>query len=141
MANPDLGTKRTCTSCGARFYDLGKMPVECPKCEAKFIPEVLLPSKETAAEPKPAEPVMEEKKKKEEDDVEVVSLEEVDEPDGDDSDEDDEMAAIADVDLGDDDDDDDDSGDDDDAFLEDDDESDSDVSGLIGGVSGDEEET
>jgi uncharacterized protein (TIGR02300 family) len=26
------GTKRTCQSCGARFYDLNKGPIKCPKC-------------------------------------------------------------------------------------------------------------
>jgi uncharacterized protein (TIGR02300 family) len=26
------GTKRTCQSCGARFYDLNKSPIKCPKC-------------------------------------------------------------------------------------------------------------
>ncbi|MEO5337753.1 MAG: TIGR02300 family protein [Magnetospirillum sp. WYHS-4] len=35
MASPDLGTKRTCPSCGARFYDLKKNPATCPKCGAK----------------------------------------------------------------------------------------------------------
>jgi uncharacterized protein (TIGR02300 family) len=32
MANPELGTKRVCVACGARFYDLSKTPPECPKC-------------------------------------------------------------------------------------------------------------
>lgn len=35
MAIPDLGNKRTCPSCGARFYDLRKNPAVCPKCGAK----------------------------------------------------------------------------------------------------------
>ena len=26
------GTKRTCQSCAARFYDLNKSPMKCPKC-------------------------------------------------------------------------------------------------------------
>lgn len=26
------GTKRTCQSCSARFYDLNKAPIKCPKC-------------------------------------------------------------------------------------------------------------
>jgi hypothetical protein len=29
----DLGNKRLCNGCGARFYDLGKNPVPCPKCK------------------------------------------------------------------------------------------------------------
>ncbi len=45
MNKADLGTKRSCTDCGARFYDLGKMPVECPKCAASYVPEILLPPK------------------------------------------------------------------------------------------------
>jgi uncharacterized protein (TIGR02300 family) len=26
------GTKRTCQNCAARFYDLNKSPIKCPKC-------------------------------------------------------------------------------------------------------------
>lgn len=32
MHNQNLGTKQTCSSCQARFYDLGKDPITCPKC-------------------------------------------------------------------------------------------------------------
>ncbi len=32
MAKPDLGMKRSCVSCGAKFYDLAKQPAICPKC-------------------------------------------------------------------------------------------------------------
>ena len=32
MANPELGTKRTCLQCGARFYDLDRTVIVCPKC-------------------------------------------------------------------------------------------------------------
>ena len=32
MAKPDLGLKRTCVSCGAKFYDMAKQPASCPKC-------------------------------------------------------------------------------------------------------------
>ena len=31
---PDLGTRHTCYSCSAKFYDLHKIPVICPKCKA-----------------------------------------------------------------------------------------------------------
>jgi uncharacterized protein (TIGR02300 family) len=37
----DLGTKRVCPSCNARFYDLQKRPIECPKCQFSFDPEAL----------------------------------------------------------------------------------------------------
>jgi uncharacterized protein (TIGR02300 family) len=29
----DRGTKRTCLSCGERFYDLARDPITCPACE------------------------------------------------------------------------------------------------------------
>ena len=32
MAKPELGTKRLCGNCGAKFYDLSKDPIICPKC-------------------------------------------------------------------------------------------------------------
>jgi uncharacterized protein (TIGR02300 family) len=32
MTKPELGAKRVCVACGARFYDLGKAPAVCPKC-------------------------------------------------------------------------------------------------------------
>lgn len=40
MAKPEWGTKRTCTHCGARFYDLNKRPIICPKCEGENEAEV-----------------------------------------------------------------------------------------------------
>ncbi len=32
MAKPELGLKRTCVDCNARFYDLTRVPAVCPKC-------------------------------------------------------------------------------------------------------------
>ena len=32
MAKPELGTKRVCVSCSTRFYDLAKVPAQCPRC-------------------------------------------------------------------------------------------------------------
>jgi len=32
MAKPELGTKRVCVSCSAKFFDLTKQPAVCPKC-------------------------------------------------------------------------------------------------------------
>ena len=37
MAKPELGTKRLCGSCGAKFYDLNKEPIVCPKCGTTFV--------------------------------------------------------------------------------------------------------
>ena len=36
MAKPELGTKRLCASCSAKFYDLNKDPIHCPKCGAVY---------------------------------------------------------------------------------------------------------
>ena len=36
MAKPELGTKRLCGGCGAKFYDLSKDPIVCPKCSTVF---------------------------------------------------------------------------------------------------------
>ena len=36
MAKPELGLKRQCMSCGAKFYDLNKDPAICPKCGTVF---------------------------------------------------------------------------------------------------------
>ena len=41
LVKADLGTKRVCPSCSARFYDLQKRPIECPKCAFSFEPEAL----------------------------------------------------------------------------------------------------
>lgn len=59
MPKKDWGTKRTCPSCGARFYDLRRNPIDCPKCEFTFEPEApSRPSRAAAAE-KTAVPVVE----------------------------------------------------------------------------------
>jgi uncharacterized protein (TIGR02300 family) len=39
MAKPELGSKRACVSCSARFYDLTRAPAVCPKCGAEQPPE------------------------------------------------------------------------------------------------------
>jgi uncharacterized protein (TIGR02300 family) len=37
LPKPELGTKRTCLACGARFYDFGKtVEIACPACGAAF---------------------------------------------------------------------------------------------------------
>lgn len=40
MAKAELGTKRLCGSCGAKFYDLNKDPIVCPKCATVFVAAV-----------------------------------------------------------------------------------------------------
>jgi uncharacterized protein (TIGR02300 family) len=80
VAKPELGTKRLCASCGAKFYDLNKDPIHCPKCGAVY--EVVVatrPSRpEPAAAPPAPRPVPEEVAAPEPAEVETVSLEEAD---------------------------------------------------------------
>ncbi|MEQ1754705.1 MAG: TIGR02300 family protein [Micropepsaceae bacterium] len=42
MAAPDIGTKRICPSCAAKFYDLSKKPIVCPKCAFSFTAEAIV---------------------------------------------------------------------------------------------------
>ena len=79
MAKPELGTKRLCASCGAKFYDLNKDPIHCPKCGAVY--EVVVatrPVRPQAAPVAPRPPVPEEAPAPEPQEVETVSLEEAD---------------------------------------------------------------
>jgi uncharacterized protein (TIGR02300 family) len=36
VAKPELGTKRLCAHCSAKFYDLNKNPIVCPKCSTVY---------------------------------------------------------------------------------------------------------
>lgn len=69
MAKPEWGVKRVCQSCAAKFYDLKRSPITCPKCAAPFDPEALLKSRRSrpaapakAVKPKPAAPAVADKK-------------------------------------------------------------------------------
>ena len=39
MSKQAWGMKRQCPNCGARFYDLNKDPIVCPKCQTVYEPE------------------------------------------------------------------------------------------------------
>lgn len=74
------GLKRVCVSCGIRFYDLNKRPINCPNCETEFSGEIKLKGRRGRAA------AIEEAPKKVANDVEteveardegVVSLEDV----------------------------------------------------------------
>ena len=127
MVSAELGTKRSCPSCGTRFYDLLKNPIICPNFGVSFVAEALLPSKGEHAGPiaKVREAVVEHV---EPDDVELVSLEDVEEGG-------DEAADIEDVDMGED------AApiEEDDTFLEEEEEE-GNVSGILGGGKGGAEE-
>ena len=42
LAKPNWGLKRTCLSCGDRFYDMKRDPIVCPTCEAVLDPLALV---------------------------------------------------------------------------------------------------
>ncbi|MCZ6447389.1 MAG: TIGR02300 family protein [Alphaproteobacteria bacterium] len=60
MAKAEWGTKHICQECGAKFYDMRRTKIICPKCHAVFQiappkPKRVQPvSKEPAKEAKPA---------------------------------------------------------------------------------------
>lgn len=55
MTKPELGTKRLCAGCNAKFYDLLKDPIVCPMCETVFVPPKPAPARSgrRAVEPMP----------------------------------------------------------------------------------------
>jgi uncharacterized protein (TIGR02300 family) len=137
VAKPELGTKRACASCGARFYDLNKDPITCPKCGTEFTVASLTPRGRPdagaaaarapirQAEPEPAEAS----------EAEFVSLEEADaEAQGAKKGPADDAAEVEeDVEM--------DESLDDAAFIEETEDEDTDVTEIIGGDIEDEEET
>jgi uncharacterized protein (TIGR02300 family) len=51
------GTKRQCPDCGARFYDLNKDPIICPKCQKVYEPEASKPARRSRPAPVAKKPV------------------------------------------------------------------------------------
>ena len=81
MAKSELGTKRLCGNCGAKFYDLSKDPIVCPKCHT--VMEVAAVNARARPEPvaaarAPAPAPEEEVVAPETAEAEFVSLEEAD---------------------------------------------------------------
>lgn len=134
MAKPELGTKRLCASCGAKFYDLNHDPITCPKCSAVYEVAPIVP-RGGRPEPVTRGPVQE-VEAPETQEAEFISLEEADAEaqgkkkvaageDIPDVEEDVEMDESL----------------DDAAFIEETEEEDADVSEILGGDIEDEEET
>jgi uncharacterized protein (TIGR02300 family) len=130
---PELGTKRLCAGCGAKYYDLNKDPITCPKCGTVYEVVPVRARAEPAhvvaarAAPKEAEPEVPEAA-----DAEFVSLEEADaettgakKPAGDGADTDDDVEMDESL--------------DDAAFIEETEEGDADVTDIIGDREEDEE--
>jgi uncharacterized protein (TIGR02300 family) len=49
VAKPALGTKRICTGCAAKFYDLDRSPIVCPTCETVFVVAKAAPQRARSA--------------------------------------------------------------------------------------------
>ena len=137
MAKPELGTKRLCSSCAAKFYDLNKTPITCPKCHA--VMEIAAPTSrprpEAAAPVRAAVPVpaQEETLVPETPDAEFVSLEDADaEAQGKKTGDADAIATDDDIEI--------DEPIDDAALIEEQEESDDDVTDIIGEREDNEEE-
>lgn len=45
MPKAEWGIKRICMACSAKFYDLHRDPVDCPKCGSRFDPELAIRGK------------------------------------------------------------------------------------------------
>jgi uncharacterized protein (TIGR02300 family) len=122
VAKIELGTKRQCQNCGAKFFDLNKDPILCPKCGTVFQGVAL---RAPRAAPKDEE---EEEEAASPAGIELVPLEEADAGE-------DKVAAVADDDIEVEDD-----GVVEDTFLEEEEEDDDDVAALIDGdIANDEE--
>jgi uncharacterized protein (TIGR02300 family) len=137
VAKPELGTKRLCAGCGAKYYDLNKDPITCPKCGTVYEVAVVSPrgrpdaAARAAAAAQAAEPDVPESQE-----AEFVSLEEADaETEGGAKKTPAEGAEdVEDVEV--------EGGDEDDAtFIEETEDEDTDVTEIIGGDIEDEEET
>jgi uncharacterized protein (TIGR02300 family) len=137
VAKPELGTKRLCGNCGAKFYDLSKDPIVCPKCHTVLeLAAVSSRSRPDSAAARAAAPVPEEETVAPETaEAEFVSLEDADaEAQGKKTADGEAVEGAEDeVEL-------EDEGLDDAAFIEEQEEGDEDVTDIIGDVD-DEEET
>jgi uncharacterized protein (TIGR02300 family) len=133
VAKPELGTKRLCGNCAAKFYDLGKDPIVCPKCHTVL--QLAVITSRSRPEPARAQAAAEEVVVPETQEAEFVSLEEADAevegskkvPEGEVVDGADEEIEIEDEQL------------DDAAFIEEQEEGDEDVADIIGDVENEEE--
>jgi len=79
VARFERGTKRLCAHCGAKFYDLNKTPIICPKCETAFqIAPAMLARGRGEAAGRPLAKGLETAEVPEIQEAEFVSLEEAD---------------------------------------------------------------
>ena len=84
MGKVDLGEKLTCSSCGARFYDLNKAPAECPKCGTENERPKAFKTKRADTTPKPVKKAPAPAKDDDEDADDIDDIEDIDDDDEDD---------------------------------------------------------
>jgi uncharacterized protein (TIGR02300 family) len=77
VAKPELGIKRLCGNCGAKFYDLVRNPIVCPKCSTVFVPPTTARARTEAVAARESE-AAEELVPAEAGEAEFVALEEAD---------------------------------------------------------------
>ena len=73
MAVKDLGTKLTCRSCEAKFYDLNKKKPACPKCDKDYV-AVKTRTRRAAAKSEKTNEVMDSEKIKKQNITETVAV-------------------------------------------------------------------
>lgn len=56
MAKAEWGTKHTCSSCSAKFYDMQRAELICPKCGQKNQPQVVFKQRRATEAVKEAKP-------------------------------------------------------------------------------------
>ncbi|WP_316858738.1 TIGR02300 family protein [uncultured Cohaesibacter sp.] len=76
MARPELGTKRVCAECGAKYYDLNRDPITCPKCGSIF--EIAKPAAIEVADVDEPEEEAAASVSSTEENADVISLEDAD---------------------------------------------------------------
>ena len=52
MNNSIKGEKHHCSNCGAKFFDLNKKPIICPKCNTEVIDKSVVKTKPIISNPK-----------------------------------------------------------------------------------------
>ena len=52
MNNSIKGEKHHCSNCGAKFFDLNKKPIICPKCNTEVMDKSVVKTKSVISDPK-----------------------------------------------------------------------------------------
>jgi uncharacterized protein (TIGR02300 family) len=58
MNNSIKGEKHRCSNCDAKFFDLNKKPIICPKCNTEVLDKLNIRSKPVISVPKSDEPIV-----------------------------------------------------------------------------------